>query len=155
MNIIPWRRRESMVPTGFDLDDLWSRFWGNGNGDFATHLPETFRNRPFPAVNVAESEDSYSITVDCPGMEEDDLHVETMGNQLHVSGERKWEEEKKDKEYRRVESQYGRFERVIPLPENVSTDSDAIEARYKKGILTITVPKLQRTPSAKIKVKAE
>lgn len=154
MNIIPWRRRESTLPADFDFDDLWSRFWGNGNDDFTSHLPAVFRTRPFPAINVAETEDEFCITLDCPGLDEDDFEVETMGNQLLISGERKWEHEKKGKEFRRVESQYGKFERTVPLPDNARIETEAIDAAYKKGVLTITVPKLEKTPATKIPVHA-
>ena len=152
MNITPWRRRE--YPSAFDWDDLWTRFWGDGNEGIASHLPEVFRTRLYPAVNVAETEDSFCITIDCPGLEEKDFQVEMMGNQLLISGERKWEEEKKGKEYRRVESQYGKFERTVPLPENARADAKKMDASYKKGVLTITVPKREKTPSAKIPVHA-
>lgn len=152
MNIIPWRRRE--FPSTFEWDDLWSRFWGDGNEGIASHLPEVFRARPFPAVNIAETEDSFCITIDCPGLEEEDFQIETMGNQLLISGERKWEEEKKGKEFRRVESQYGKFERTVQLPENARTEAEKVDASYTKGVLTITVPKLEKTPSSKIPVHA-
>jgi len=154
MNLIPWRRRESLLPFSTDFDDFFRRFWENGDRELTSHLPEVFRSRSFPALNVAETEDSFSITVDCPGLEEKDIQVEAMGNNLVVSGERKWEEEKKGKEYRRVESQYGKFERTIPLPDNVRIEAGEVDATYKKGVLTITVPKLEKTPTAKIRVTA-
>lgn len=153
MNIIPWRRREALAPANLDLEDLWSRFWGNGHDDFTGNLPEVFRGRLMPAVNVAETEESFCITMDCPGLDEDDFQLETMGNQLLISGERKWEEEKKGKEFRCVESQYGKFERTVQLPENARTDSELIEASYNKGVLTVTVPKVQKTPATKIPVR--
>jgi HSP20 family protein len=152
MNIIPWRRRESPMPG--DLDDIWNRFWAPNNGDYFDHLPETFRARAYPAVNVAETEDGFTITMDSPGLDQKDFEIETMGNQLLISGERKWEEEKKGKEFRRVESQYGKFERSVLLPENARIEPDRIDASYAKGVLTITVPKLERTPAAKIPVHA-
>ena len=152
MNIIPWRRRESLMPG--DLDDFWNRFWTTGNGNAFDHLPEAFRTRAFPAVNVAETEDGFTITVDCPGLDKKDFEIETMGNQILISGERKWEEEKKGKEFRRVESQYGKFERTVLLPENARIEPDKIDASYAKGVLTITMPKLERTPASKIPVHA-
>ena len=154
MNIIPWRNRESRTPASFDLEDLWNRLWGNGNEDFAGHLPEVFRSRPFPAVNVAETEGSFVITMDCPGLDESDIQVETMGHQLVISGERRWSDEKEGKEYRRVESQFGKFQRAVQLPENARTEPAVIEASYKSGILTITVPKVEKTPSSTIPVRA-
>lgn len=155
MKIVPWRAAsESKLPATFEFEDLWKNLWQNANGELATRLPEVFRSRPFPAINIAETEDSFSITMDCPGMEEKDFQVERMGNQLLISGERKWEQEKKNKEFRQLESQYGRFERTVELPMNARTDPAAITARYKQGVLTITVPKIEKTPAAKIPVHA-
>ena len=152
MSIIPWRRTESPVTSELNHDDLRSRFWGNDEGGMMSHLPAFFRSRPFPAVNIAETEDSFCITMDCPGLGENDFEIQAMGKQLIISGERKWEEEKKAKEYSRVESQFGKFERTVQLPENARTEPDEIDARYNKGILTVTVPKLKKTPAAKIPV---
>ncbi len=154
MKIIPWRQDNTALTSSAEFQDLWNRFWGNGHGEFASHLPEVFRDRPFPSINIAETEESYSITMDCPGLDEKDIQVETMGSHLVISGERKWEDEKKGKEFRRVESQYGKFERTVALPENVRTDPTKIIAKYKKGVLTVTVPKVEKTPNAKIPVKA-
>ena len=153
MNIIPWKRRESPLSSAFDLDEIWGRFFEPGENGFRSHLPELFRTTPMPPVNIAETEDGYTITMDCPGLEEDDFEVQAMGQQLVISGERRWEDEKKGKEFRRVESQYGKFERVVQLPENARTDSKEIHATYKKGILTVRVPKVEKTPAARIPIQ--
>jgi len=155
MNIIPWRRNDSHATTDLSLDDFWDRLWGNGHAALTNRLPDVFQNRPFPAVNIAETEDGFSITTDCPGLEEKDFELQIMGKQLVISGERRWEEEKKGKEYRRVESQYGKFQRAVQLPDNASVEPGAINATYKKGVLTVTVPKLEKTPATKISVQAE
>ena len=153
MNITPWRHRESALSLP-DFEDLFKGLWTGGEGGFASHLPAVFQERRFAAVNVAETEDTFSVTLDCPGLEEKDIQVETMGGMLVISGERRWEEEKKGKEFHRVESQFGQFERRIQLPENASSDADEVEASYKKGVLTITVPKTEKTPAARIPVRA-
>jgi HSP20 family protein len=151
MKLTPWRRPESSLALP-DLEDFFKGLWGNGETPFASHLPEVFQRRAFPAVNVAETEGSYSITLDCPGLEEDEIQVEVMGGMLVISGERKWDEETKGKEFHRVESQFGEFERRIQLPENANPDADKIEASYKKGVLTIGIPKVEKTPTSKIPV---
>jgi len=154
MNLTPWRRRGMVQPFASDIDDLFNRLWSHGDSDFVSHLPEVFQTRAFPAVNIAETEDDFCITVDCPGLNEKDIQVEAMGTNLVISGERKWEEEKKGKEYRRVESQYGKFERTVALPPNVRLEPGKVDAAYKKGVLSVTVPKLEKTPAAKIPVHA-
>jgi HSP20 family protein len=155
MKIVPWRASESRLPSAFDIDGLWKSLWEEGNGEIASRLPELFRTRPFPAINVAETEDSFCITMDCPGMEEKDFRVERMGSQLLISGERKWEQEKKDKEFRRVESQYGSFRRAIDLPTGLVRDADAIQATFQKGVLEVRIPKVEPKPVTKVKVKAK
>ena len=104
---------------------------------------------------AAETEEAFVVTLDCPGMKDEDFEVQAMGNQLILTGERSWEKEKKGKEFHRVESQYGRFERTVQLPENAMTEDNGIDAHYAKGVLTVTVPKRAKTPTTKIPVKSK
>jgi len=151
MNILPWRDRYSPASLRSEVDSLLGRFpFMEGE----TRLPEVFGRRAMPPVNIAETEKNWSVAVELPGLNEKDIRVEIMGEQLVISGERKWEEEKKNKEYRSVESQYGSFERSIQLPSNLRLEPEHITATYKRGILEVTVPKLEPTPAAKIPVKA-
>lgn len=151
MNIIPWHRRGTSLEN-LGVEDLFTGFFGNGEGSLKSHLPKVFGEGFTPAVNIAETEDSFSITMDCPGLSEKDFKIEMMGRYLVISGERKWETEKKGKDFRRVESQYGRFQRNVELPNNVNTAAEDIKASYEKGVLEITVPKHERTPAATIPV---
>jgi len=149
MNIIPWRRRGETAPV---LEDFFQRFLDD-EGSLTSRLPELFRSNGVPAVNVAETEDTYTITMDAPGLEEEDFEVQAMGNRLQISGERRWEEEETEKEFHRVESQYGKFSRTVTLPTNLVVEPELIEASYTKGVLTIYVPKKEKTPAAKIAVR--
>jgi HSP20 family protein len=151
MNLIPWRDRSNFTSFRNELSSLFGRFFED---DIGSHLPATFRGSTMPPVDVAETEKNWTISVQLPGMSEKDIQVQILGRQLVVSGERKWEEEKKGKEFHRVESQYGSFSRSIELPENARLQPDALVACYRKGILEITVPKTEPTPAAKIPVKA-
>jgi HSP20 family protein len=119
----------------------------------ADHLPEVFRNAAIPAANIAENEAAISVALELPGLAEKDIDVQVLGNQLVVTAERKFEEEKKDKEFHHVEHQYGSFSRTVSLPTGLRTDD--IDAVYKRGILTVTIPKLEPKPATKVKVKAE
>lgn len=150
MNIIPWSRRRPMPPAK-DVGDLWSRFFGDDV--FGEHLPEVFRTSAFPKVNVAETESGVEVTAELPGMDEKDIDVQVMGRMLVISGERQWKEEKESKEFRRVESEYGQFRREVPLPEGLRLHAEDISATYKKGVLKVTLPKLEPTPASKIPVK--
>jgi HSP20 family protein len=116
-----------------------------------SRLPEVFQGAALPPVNVSETDKAFLVSVDLPGLEEKDIDVKLMGNQLMISAERRWEEEKKGREYHKVESQFGRFERTVMLPDNVRSGGG--DATYKKGVLTVTLPKVEPTPSKKIDVK--
>lgn len=151
MNIVPWRRPSSLETLRGEFDDLLNRFFDNGP---ANRLPAAFAPGAYPAVNLSESEKSWNVSFELPGLDAKDINVQVIGQQLVVSGERKWEEEKKNKEFHRVESQFGSFQRSVALPENVRLDPDSIVATYKRGILEVSLPKIEPTPAAKIPVKA-
>ena len=149
MKLIPWSHQSPTATLSSDFESLVKDLF-EGNG--FQRLPEAFRRAPMPAVNLADTEKEFVATVELPGLEEKDIDLRMMGNQLTISAERKWEDEKKGKEFHRVESQFGRFERSVTLPENIKVG--ACDALYKKGVLTITIPKAEPTPASKIMVKA-
>lgn len=160
MSLIPWRNRpEGQVALQSPFEDFWKddffkSFFDSMESPRA-RLPAAFRTRSHPPMDVSESESHYLVNLELPGLDIKDIHIELMGNQLQISGERKWEEEKKGKEFHRVESQYGSFERTLTLPANARVDRESIEATFQKGILEIKIPKLEPTPSAKITIKAK
>jgi HSP20 family protein len=154
MNLIPWRERSDLMNLRGEMDKLFESFFDT-DGDRFAHLPETFRRGPFPPLNVAETDKEFCISVELPGLDEKDIQVQLLGDQLVISGERKWEQERKGKEFHRVESQYGNFRRVVQLPEGSRAQSDAINATYQKGVLEIRLPKVEPKPVAKIPVKAK
>jgi HSP20 family protein len=116
-------------------------------------VDDLWQKTPWLPLNVSENEKAFVVALEAPGMDEKDINVQLMGNQLLISGEKKIEQERKEKEWRTVECQYGAFQRTVTLPSNVR--SDQIEAVYKKGVLTLTIPKVEPTPSTKVKIKAE
>lgn len=92
-----------------------------------------------PEVDIREEKDKYEISVEIPGVNEDDIKLELSGGLLTVSGEKKQEKEDKDEHYHSIERSYGAFRRVLNLPEDV--DEDAIDARFENGVLTIAIPR--------------
>lgn len=92
-----------------------------------------------PNVDIEASEKEYAITVEVPGVEEDNIKLELVDNTLTIKGEKKQESEKKEKDVYRVERSYGSFQRVLSLPEDA--DQDNIDAQFKNGVLTITLPR--------------
>jgi len=106
-----------------------------------------------PSVDIHEDKDKYVVKAELPGMKREDIEVSMDGNTLTVSGERKQEEEKKERENYRSERYFGRFQRSITLPAEVQANK--IEASYKDGILTITLPKSEAAKPKQIPVKTQ
>jgi HSP20 family protein len=92
-----------------------------------------------PKVDIAESDKNFEIQFHLPGVKKDEVSINVDDNTLTVSGERKMENEKKEKNFHSVESYFGTFSRSFHLPENVNVDK--IDAAFKDGILTVTLPK--------------
>jgi HSP20 family protein len=105
-----------------------------------------------PAFDIAETEKAYTITGEIPGIEAKDLNVTYANGMLRIDGEKRREKEEKDERFYRIEREYGSFHRDFCLPENVMEDK--VEAKYKDGVLRITIPKT-KIETKKIEVKEE
>ena len=92
-----------------------------------------------PKVDVIENENSYEVHLAVPGVSKEDFKIDLNDNTLTISGERKFTNEKKEKNYHSVETQYGSFRRSFSLPENI--DGTKISAKYNNGILELVIPK--------------
>ncbi len=125
--------------TGVDVSP-----WTSGEG----------AGRLIPKMDIAETDTAYEVTADLPGVEEKDVDVSVSEGVLRIRGECKSEKEEKKKNYHRIERSFGRFERVIALPEGV--DQDKIAATFKQGVLHVALPKSAKAKEAatKIEVKA-
>ena len=103
-----------------------------------------------PPVDIYEDEHSVQLKLEVPGTEEKDLDVKVENNTLTVAGERKFEKEEKEENFRRVERRYGSFTRSFTLPNTVSTED--INASYDNGVLTIKLAKRAEAKPKQIKV---
>jgi HSP20 family protein len=92
-----------------------------------------------PAVNVAETDTAIEITAELPGVEEEDIRVSLQGNQLTVSGEKKQESKRDEKDWHIEERSFGSFYRSMSLP--FTPEDGAIVAHLDKGVLHVTVKK--------------
>lgn len=93
-----------------------------------------------PSLNVASDDKQYTVSLEAPGLVQDDIKLELKGQTLFIQGEKRVEKEDKDKHYYRIERRYGQFQRVLDVPEDV--DLDKIDAKMKHGVLTINLPRL-------------
>jgi HSP20 family protein len=103
-----------------------------------------------PAVDVYEDEHNVTLKIEVPGIDEKDIDVRIENNRLTVHGERKFEKEEKEENFRRVERQYGSFSRTFTLPNTV--DQESVQADYDKGVLKITIAKKAEAKPKQIKV---
>ncbi len=108
-----------------------------------------------PAIDFVERDDAYEVQADLPGMDEKDIAVKVVGDVLTIEGETHEEKEEKKPDFHLRERRFGAFERVLRVPEGV--DRDKIEASFKKGVLTVTLPKTVKAqkPEKTIEVKGE
>jgi HSP20 family protein len=121
-------------------------FHGIGNEDY------TFSSWT-PAVDIAEHDDEYLVKVELPGVNKDEVKLTLENNILTIRGEKKQEKETKKENYHRVERNYGAFQRSFTLP--VAVKSDKIDASYKDGILTVSLPKAEEAKPKQIEVKVK
>jgi len=106
-----------------------------------------------PAVDLYEDKDNVIVKAELPGMKKEDIDVSLHDGTLTISGERKLEEEKTEGETYRSERFYGRFQRSVLLPTAVLPDK--VNAAYKDGILTITLPKSEEAKPKQIEVSVK
>ena len=105
-----------------------------------------------PALDVYETKEQFVVTLDLPGIDPEAVEVTVEDSTLTVSGSRELSEEAREENYLRVERRYGQFSRSLSLPP--SADPAKIDARFDKGVLTISVPKAEEAKPKKITIKA-
>jgi HSP20 family protein len=103
-----------------------------------------------PPVDIYEDEHTIALKMEVPGIDEKDIDVRIENNTLTVHGERKFEKEEKEENFRRVERQYGSFTRSFTLPSSV--DTGQVSAHYDKGVLKINLAKKAEAKPKQIKV---
>ncbi len=129
----------------FDLDEVAGRLGG------LTTAFDT-RSNEFPPVNVWVSTDEAVLTTEIPGIDPASVEISVAGKTVSLKGARK-EEAADGMTYHRRERWYGQFSKTIELPFNV--EAEAVEARFRKGVLQVTLPKAQADRPKTIKVKSE
>jgi HSP20 family protein len=129
------------------LQDRMNRLFRDSYGEGQEALTtSTFA----PPVDVYEDEHNVTLKIEVPGIDEKDIDVRIENNTLTVHGERKFEKEEKEENFRRVERQYGSFTRSFTLPNTV--DHESVQANYDKGILKIQLAKKAEAKPKQIKV---
>jgi HSP20 family protein len=118
-----------------------------------TTLSQQFLSGWLPAVDLFEERDHLTLRAEVPGMKKEDINITLHDDVLTISGERKEEKEIKKAETYRSERFLGKFQRTLTLP--VPVDAAKVQASYKDGLLTVTLPKAESAKPRQIDVKVE
>jgi HSP20 family protein len=155
MSLIRWNPTQELErwPSDYfgiqrDINRLFDNFFRGG-----TQGDETFSSYWTPAVDIAEQESEYIVKMELPGVNKEDVKISLESNILTIRGEKKQEKEEKSKNLHRVERSYGSFQRSFTLPTSVK--SDKIDAYYKDGVLSVTLPKVEEAKPKQIEVKVK
>jgi HSP20 family protein len=120
--------------------------------DFVGTEPEAwFTGQMVPSLDLSETDAAVEVRMDLPGIKPADIDIQINGNLLTVSGERKEEKEEKGKTFHRVERRSGSFSRSVTLPCAVLEAK--VDAKYDKGVLSISMPKAEEAKAHRIPVK--
>ncbi len=145
MAIVRWEPFRDLLSTQDRFNRLFNETFSRAFGD------EELPARSWaPAVDIFENDNNIVLKAELPGVDPKDVEVRVEDNMLYLKGERNFEKEVKEDNYHRIERSYGSFARSFSLPGSI--DSDKVEASYKEGLLTLTIPKREEAKPKTIKI---
>lgn len=164
--LVPWNwgkngeslREGSGNPFG-ELQKEMNRLFDNFSENMFSLSPAKWSmpeiSATYPKMDVSETDKEFKISAELPGMDEKDIDVSVSNEVLTIKGEKKAEKEEKKPNYYRMERSYGTFQRSIPLPTEV--EKDQVQASFKKGVLSIVLPKSEKAvkENKKIEIKSD
>ena len=106
-----------------------------------------------PLTDIFEDDNKYKLKIDLPGVSKEDLKLSFKNGELCISGERKQEKEEKNGQYHRIERTFGKYYRSFRLPELIK--SDKIDAEFKDGQLTVSIPKAEEAKPKELEIKVK
>jgi HSP20 family protein len=149
MTLLPIKRREipinDLARIQSEMQDMARSLFGDWD------MPSARQSVAWPAIDIADQEHEYIVKAEVPGSRIEDIELSVSGNVLTIYGEKKQEQEVKEKGYYHVERSFGSFRRDLYLAGDV--DTSKIDAECKNGVLTVRLPKTEKAKTAKIKVK--
>ena len=147
MSLIKSRNRKGeLIPTFPSMRSLFDN-WGLDDDFFSSF----WNGKNMPAVNIAETDETFEVELAVPGMDKEDFKIEIDNGRLTISAEKEDSVEEKQKNYQRKEYSFQSFQRSFWLPENVNQED--VKANYQKGVLTITLEKEPIEEGKKVEVK--
>ena len=130
-----------------DINSLFNDFWP------ARRRRDSIADVFVPDIDVSEDTQNVHIRVDLPGLEEKDVKVNFQNGILTLSGEKKEEKETKERNYHTIERSYGSFSRAVAIPAKV--DAAKAKAKFKNGVLSIVMPKMEEAKPKEISIEVE
>ena len=145
MTLVRWRPFRELNSMQREMNRMFDAFFRDVE-DEVTGEPTWY-----PSLDVKETADRVEVSAELPGMRKEDIKLSIRDNVLHLTGEKKREDEEKDTNFHRVERIYGMFSRSITLPAHVEIDK--VEAYFKDGVLRLILPKAEQEKPKQIEIK--
>jgi HSP20 family protein len=157
-SIIPWKKEERAparregdgAPLALlqrRMNSLFDDFFGRSSSDLWNGFEGSFA----PRIDVSDSDKEVRVSAELPGLDEKEVDVTLSGNLLTIKGEKKEEQDETKGDYWHSERRYGYFERSVQLPQAV--DADKAKAKFRKGVLKVTIPKKLEAQSSRRKIE--
>lgn len=156
---------QSQSPPGFPSEtfgDLRQEFDRLFDAAFTRNFPGMPRRAALPRlpdfplrpnVDISEGKKAYTICAELPGIDREDVSIDVDGNTLLIRAEKRRDREEEDEGYHCVERSYGAVQRVLSLPEDA--DVDAINAKFKNGVLKLRIPKQAAVAGSRQQIEIE
>lgn len=152
-SLTPWRPRHELEGLEHRMEDMFDRWTERFFGPWERERPIWATEAWAPALESHVENGNLVVKADLPGIDPKEVSISVVGNQLQIEGERKQEEKKEEKDYFYHELAYGKFSRTMALPDGV--DADQVKARYKDGVLEITMPAPKEMATKQIQIEAQ
>ncbi|MDO9211934.1 MAG: Hsp20/alpha crystallin family protein [Deltaproteobacteria bacterium] len=133
------------------LQERMNRLFSDVRAQAPVRGEEIVQGAWIPAVDIFETNEAIVLKAELPGITAQDISVEVKDNTLTLKGEKKFEKEVKEENYHRVERSYGSFQRAFTLPGTIHQEK--VKAKFKDGILEITLPKVEEAKPKQVKVE--
>ncbi len=145
MAVVRWEPLRELSSLQNEMNRLF-----NGAFDAPAGNGGTGMRRWMPAMDLLETDESFVLRADLPGVEESDVQIEVEDSTLTVAGERRAEHEGRTEGYHRIERGFGSFSRSLTLPKGV--DPEAVSANFDKGVLEISIPKPEERKPRRVSI---